>query len=75
MLSSFNLNVLVHNTAWILGHFHITVGTATTLTFFGLTFWLVPHLTRRPLFSNRLALASSWFWFVGMIIFALGMHW
>lgn len=75
VLSSFNLNVLLHNTAWIPGHFHITVGTATTLTFFGLTYWLVPHLTRKPLFSNALALAASWFWFVGMMIFALGMHW
>ena len=75
VLSSFNLNVLVHNTAWIPGHFHITVGTATTLTFFGLTFWLVPHLTQRPLLSNRLALYASWFWFVGMMVFALGMHW
>jgi len=73
--ASFNLNMLVHNTAWVPGHFHITVGTATTLTFFGVTFWLVPHLTKRPLFSNRLALASSWFWFVGMMVFALGMHW
>ena len=75
VLSSFNLNIPVYNTAWIPGHFHITVGTATTLTFFGLTFWLVPHLTRKPLFSNGLALAASWFWFVGMMVFALGMHW
>lgn len=75
VLSSFNLNILLHNTAWIPGHFHITVGTATTLTFFGITFWLVPHLTRKPLLSNSLALAASWFWFVGMMVFALGMHW
>jgi cytochrome c oxidase subunit I len=26
--ASFNLNMLVHNTAWIPGHFHLTVGTA-----------------------------------------------
>jgi cytochrome c oxidase subunit I len=73
--ASFNLNMLVHNTAWVPGHFHITVGTAVTQTFFGMTFWLVPHLTRKPLFSNRLALWTSWLWFVGMMIFALGMHW
>ena len=73
--ASFNLNALIHNTAWVPGHFHITVGTATTLTFFGITFWLVPHLTRKPLFSNRLALWASWTWFVGMMVFAFGMHW
>jgi cytochrome c oxidase subunit 1 len=73
--ASFNLNGLVHNTAWIPGHFHLTVGTAVTMTFFGITFWLVPHIVRKPLFSNRLALWASWLWFIGMLIFGLGMHW
>jgi cytochrome c oxidase subunit 1 len=73
--ASFNLNVLVHNTAWVPGHFHLTVGSAVALTFFGVTFWLIPHLVRKPLFSNRLALAASWLWFIGMMFFAVGMHW
>ncbi|MDF1522257.1 MAG: cbb3-type cytochrome c oxidase subunit I [Trueperaceae bacterium] len=73
--ASFNLNMLVHNTAWIPGHFHLTVGTAVTLTFFGITFWLLPHLTKKPLFRPRLALWAAWTWFVGMMIFAIGMHW
>lgn len=73
--ASFNLNGLIHNTAWIPGHFHLTVGTAVTMTFFGITFWLVPHIVRKPLFSNGLALWSSWLWFIGMLIFGLGMHW
>lgn len=73
--ASFNLNAVVHNTTWIPGHFHVTVGTATTLTFMGITFWLLPHLTRKRLYSNRLALWASWLWFVGMMVFALGMHW
>src|SRR5690606_29482701 len=73
--ASFNLNPVIHNTTWIPGHFHVAVGTATTLTFMGITFWLLPHLTRKPLFSNRLALWASWLWFVGMMVFALGMHW
>ncbi len=73
--ASFNLNMLVHNTAWIPGHFHLTVGTAVTLTFFGITFWLIPHLTKKPLYRPGLALWSAWTWFVGMMIFAIGMHW
>jgi cytochrome c oxidase subunit I len=73
--ASFNLNMLVHNTAWIPGHFHLTVGTAVTLTFFGITFWLLPHLLRKPLYSPAMALWASWTWFVGMMVFALGMHW
>jgi cytochrome c oxidase subunit I len=72
---SWQLDNIVHNTTWIRGHFHITVGTATALTFMGVAFWMVPHLAGRKLFSSRLALASVWLWFVGMSIFALGMHW
>jgi cytochrome c oxidase subunit 1 len=67
--------MLVHNTAWIPGHFHLTVGTAVTLTFFGVTYWLLPHLTGKPLYSVALARAANWTWFVGMMVFALGMHW
>src|SRR5690606_7227727 len=73
--ASFTLDLLVHNTTWIPGHFHLTVGTATTLTFFGMTFWWVPHLTKRAPYSSRLALWSAWTWFVGMMLFGLGMHW
>ncbi|GGR03269.1 cbb3-type cytochrome c oxidase subunit I [Deinococcus ruber] len=73
--ASIALDSEVHNTAWIPGHFHITVGTATTLTFFAVSFWLLPHLTRKPLASVKGALWASWLWFWGMIIFAIGMHW
>ncbi|MEZ4674973.1 MAG: cbb3-type cytochrome c oxidase subunit I [Caldilineaceae bacterium] len=43
--ASYNLNLAVHNTSWIPGHFHLTVGSATTLTFFGICYWLIPALT------------------------------
>ncbi|WP_027483790.1 b(o/a)3-type cytochrome-c oxidase subunit 1 [Deinococcus pimensis] len=73
--ASMAIDAVVHNTAWIPGHFHITVGTATTLTFFAVSFWLLPHLTGKKLASPRVALWSVWFWFAGMMVFALGMHW
>lgn len=73
--ASFNIDPLINDTAWIPGHFHLTVGTATTLTFMGLSFWWVPHLIGRRLFSNRLALAAAWTWFAGMMVFGAGMHW
>lgn len=75
VLASFNLNLVVHNTAFIPGHFHITVGTAVTMTFMGLAFLLIPHLSGRALLAPKAALASVWLWFVGMMIFSVGMHW
>ena len=73
--ASSSFSPVIHNTAWIPGHFHITVGTAVTLTFMSVAFWFVPHLTGKRLASGKVALASVWFWFVGMMTFAVGMHW
>jgi len=72
---SWQLDNIVHNTIWIPGHFHITVGTATAMTFMGMAFWMLPHLTGRRLLDRRGALLAVWLWFVGMSIFSLGMHW
>jgi cytochrome c oxidase subunit 1 len=72
--ASYNLNLAVHNTAWIPGHFHLTVGSATTLTFFGICYWLIPKLTGRKLLSNGLALAQAWTWFFGMLLMGNAYH-
>lgn len=72
--ASYNVNLVVHNTAWISGHFHLTVGTAVTLSFMGITYWLVPLITGRKLWSRPMALAQGWTWFVGMAIFSHVMH-
>jgi cytochrome c oxidase subunit 1 len=72
--ASYNLNLVVHNTAWIPGHLHLTVGTAVTLSFMGITYWLVPWLCGRGLWSRRLALAQVWLWVVGMAIFSNALH-
>jgi cytochrome c oxidase subunit 1 len=72
--ASYNLNMIVHNTAWIPGHLHLTVGSAVTLTYIGITYWLVPYLTGHALWSRRLALAQVWTWAVGMVIFSHALH-
>jgi cytochrome c oxidase subunit 1 len=72
--ASYNVNLVVHNTAWVPGHFHLTVGTAVTLTFMGILYWMLPHLTGKALWSRRAALWQAWLWFIGMAIFSTGMH-
>ena len=47
--AAYGMNAMVHNTAWIQGHFHLTVGTATALTFMGAAYWLMPKLLGRDL--------------------------
>jgi cytochrome c oxidase subunit 1 len=72
--ASFTMNLVVHNTAWVVGHFHLTVGTAVTLTFMGITYWLVPLLRGRALWSRRMALAQAWLWFIGMVVMSNAQH-
>ena len=73
--NSYSMDVLVHNTMWIVGHFHITVGGPAALTFIGATYGLVPALTGRALFAPKLALVQVYTWFVGMSIMSTAMHW
>ncbi len=69
-----NINYLVHNSFWVPGHFHLTVGTAVALTFMASTYWFLPQLTGRKLFSRPLALVQVVLWFVGMTFMSNAMH-
>lgn len=71
--ASYTMNQLVHNTTWVPGHFHMTVGTAVALTLMGIAYWLIPYLTGRALFGRKIALASAWIYTIGVLIFARGM--
>lgn len=73
LLASMAINPLVHDTAFIPGHFHITVGTATALTFIAMSYWLIPHLTGRMLYAPKVALASVWLWAIGMMGMGIGL--
>lgn len=70
--ASYTVNLVVHNTAWIPGHFHLTVGTAVALSLMGITYWMLPYMTGRGLWGRRTALAQSWLWLVGVLIFSRG---
>lgn len=74
--ASNQLNIVVHNTIWVTGHFHITVGTAVAVTFFGVSYWLLPYLTGRKLTPavNSLGILQTVLWSVGMLFMAGSMH-
>ncbi|MBA2174995.1 b(o/a)3-type cytochrome-c oxidase subunit 1 [Halobacillus locisalis] len=74
--ASFQMNELIHNTLWVVGHFHITVGTPVAMTFFGLTFWIVPYLTGRVFTKSlqKLAFIQIATWSVGMLLMSTAQH-
>ncbi len=74
--ASHQMNAVVHNTLWVVGHFHATVGATVALTFFGITYWLIPVLRGRQLTPkmNKLGVIQTILWSVGMFIMSGAMH-
>ncbi|MDH3320494.1 MAG: cbb3-type cytochrome c oxidase subunit I [Betaproteobacteria bacterium] len=55
MMGTEQLNLIIHNTIYVPGHFHATVVVGTTLAFMGLTYFLIPVLFRREVAFPTLA--------------------
>jgi cytochrome c oxidase subunit 1 len=49
------INLIMHNTLYVPGHFHGTVVAGTTLAFMAITYYLVPLIFRRELMFRKLA--------------------
>ncbi len=49
------INIIMHNTLYVPGHFHGTVVAGTTLAFMAVTYLLVPLIFRRELLFRKLA--------------------
>lgn len=70
--ASLTANLVVHNTAFIPGHFHLTVGTAVALSIMAISYWLIPYFTGKQLYSRPLAVVQVWTWAIGVSIFSRG---
>ncbi|WP_102347839.1 cbb3-type cytochrome c oxidase subunit I [Bacillus sp. Marseille-P3661] len=74
--STNQLDQVVHNTMWIVGHFHLTLGMSVVMTFFGISYWLVPYLSKRVLTPamNKFGVVTTILWTIGMATMAFSMH-
>jgi len=70
-MSNQQINMIIHNTIYVPGHFHGTVATGTTLAFFAFSYWIVPLLTRHKLAFPGLARMSTYLYGLGMGTFAV----
>ena len=73
MMGAEQLNMLIHNTIYVPGHFHATVVIGTTLAFMGLTYFLVPVLFKRELMFPGYAKLFPYLFGLSMYIVALVM--
>ncbi|OGA53740.1 MAG: cytochrome C oxidase subunit I [Betaproteobacteria bacterium RIFCSPLOWO2_12_FULL_62_58] len=73
VLGTEQLNIIMHNTLYVPGHFHATVVIGTTLAFMALTYFLIPVLFRREVMFPKLAQWQPYLFGIGMSAFALFM--
>jgi len=73
MMGTEQLNLLIHNTIYVPGHFHATVVIGTTLSFMALTYFLIPVLFKRETISPGLAKIQPYLFGFSMYFFCLVM--
>ncbi|MBI5256344.1 MAG: cbb3-type cytochrome c oxidase subunit I [Burkholderiales bacterium] len=73
MMGTEQLNMIIHNTIYVPGHFHATVVVGTTLTFMALTYFLLPVLFRREVINPTLAKWQPYLFGLSMYFFCLVM--
>ncbi len=72
--ASYAMNAMIHNTAWVPGHFHLIFAGTTVIMYFAIAYYLWPILTGKALFSKQMALLQLWTWFIGMSIMTTPWH-
>jgi len=67
------INLIMHNTLYVPGHFHATVVAGTTLAFMAVTYLLVPMIFRRELILKKVAMLQPYFFGIGVAGISLFM--
>lgn len=72
--ASYSMNVAIHNTQWVTGHFHLIFAGTTVIMYFAIAYYMWPSVTGKKLFSRKMAVVQLWMWFIGMLILTLPWH-
>jgi len=73
VMSVEQVNMIIHNTIYVPGHFHGTVAGGTTLAFMALTYYLIPVLFQREVILPGLAKLQPYLFGLGMAVFAVAI--
>ncbi|NIR29890.1 MAG: cytochrome C oxidase subunit I [Gammaproteobacteria bacterium] len=73
VLGTEQINLIMHNTLYVPGHFHGTVVAGTTLAFMAITYLLVPLIFRRELVMKKVAKWQPYVFGIGVAGISLFM--
>lgn len=65
VLGTEQINLIMHNTLYVPGHFHATVVAGTTLAFMSITYLLLPLIFRREVIWPKLAQVQPYLFAIG----------
>ncbi len=73
--ASYQLNNVIHNTAWLPGHFHMTVAGPVFLAIIGMSTYLYANMSGRKIFMPSINVIIPYLWTIGVLIFSGGLMW
>lgn len=73
--ASSQLNNVIHNTAWLPGHFHMTVAGPVFLSIVGMSLYMYSKNSGKKVFMPKVNVIIPYLWTVGILIFSTGLSW
>jgi cytochrome c oxidase subunit 1 len=71
--ASYSLNAMVHNTAFMPGHFHMTVAGPVFLAIIGMSLWIVSSISGKEIRFKSFYVMTPYLWTIGIFIFSSGL--
>ena len=71
--ASYQMNTVVHNTAWVPGHFHLTVAGPVLLAFLGGSLYLIGQFMNKEIRMKGWAMISPYVYTIGLFIMSYGL--
>lgn len=71
--SSYSLNSMVHNTAWMPGHFHMTVAGPVFLAIIGMALHIAASVSGKEIRFKNFYVMTPYLWTIGIAIFSTGL--
>lgn len=71
--ASYNLNNVVHNTAWVPAHFHLTVAGPVFLAICGMSLLMMANCSDKKVPRSNLVLWVPYLWTIGVCVMSSGL--
>ena len=71
--ASYSLNQMVHNTAWVPGHFHMTVAGPVFLVILGVSIHIYSTVSGKPIKFKTFNVIVPYIWMVGVAMLSHGL--